>query len=96
MELNPLLEHLPFVLATGGTPQLSFKDLIGAITIGAISAIGSSMLTTKELSVEVRILTRQMESLQSKVDVFANQHSNFSERLTRIEAITSVNGGNKR
>lgn len=88
-----LLEHVPFVMATGAGPRIDMKDLIGAITIGAISAVGSSMLTTKELSVEVRVLAKQVEGLQNKVDSAVGNHSALSERVTRVEAMQAGKNG---
>lgn len=91
-----LLEHIPFVMATGPGPKLDMKYLIGAVTIGAISAVGSSMLTTEELSVEVRVLAKQVEGLQNKVDSAVGNHSALAERVTRMEAVqTGMNGARR-
>jgi hypothetical protein len=95
MDLKPLLEHLPFVLATGAGPQLDVKDLVGAILIGAVSAVGSSYITTKELVIEMRVLTKQVETVQRKLEDFGAQHQVFAERLTRVEARGSMNGNSK-
>jgi hypothetical protein len=97
MEPRSVLEHLPFVMAAGNGlgPQLDLKDLIGAVVIGGISAMGSSYITTKELSVEMRVLTKQVEQVQSKMDTFNNQHQSFSERLTRLEASSSMEGNGR-
>jgi hypothetical protein len=97
MDARTLLEHLPFVLvASNGTgPQLDIKDLVGALVIGAVSAVGSSYITTKELVVEMRVLTKQVEQVQTKMDVFGSQQQTFVERLTRVEAMNSMNNGKK-
>ena len=87
MDARQILEHLPFVMAAGSTgPQLDLKDLVGAIVIGVVSAMGSSYITTKELAVEMRVLTKQMERMQTQVENFGSQHQAFAERLTRLEA----------
>ena len=90
MEPRSILEHLPFVLAAGGNgigPQLDLKDLIGAIIIGAVSALGSSYITTKEIVVEVRVLTKQQEQLAVKLDSAITAHNVINERVTRLETM---------
>lgn len=92
-----LIEHLPFVMATGASgPRVYLKDLIGAVLVGVISAVGSATLTTRELSVEVRILAKQVEGVQQKIDASANSHASLSERITRMEAMQAgMNGGHR-
>lgn len=92
-----LLEHLPFVLATsGGGPQLDLKDLIGAIVVGAVSALGSSYITTKEMAVEVRMLAEQVREVKAKVESSAGMQMSLSDRIARVEAMGGMNGDGKR
>lgn len=84
--MRSILEHMPFVMATGVShPQLDLKDLVGAIIIGVISAIGSSYITTKEMAVEMRILSRQTEQLSVKLDAHQGTAQQLGERITRLE-----------
>jgi hypothetical protein len=90
MDIKSLVEHLPFVMATGIGPQLDLKDLIGAVLVGGISAVGSSYITTKEIVVEVRVLTKQQEQLAGKLDSAISAHNIINERVTRLETVEST------
>jgi hypothetical protein len=103
-----LVEHLPFVMAVASphgqqTTQIDVKSLLTAVAVSVLTALGSSYATTKELSVEMRIIAQQVAITAAKQDDdrqrLALERQALAERLARIEAtsgMSSMSGSDRR
>jgi hypothetical protein len=94
--LRHLLENSPFIMATGSTFQPDWRSLIGGLLIGAVSAVTSSFITTKELAVELRVQARAIDqlstrlestvtTLQQRAEQLMTANATLNERLARVE-----------
>lgn len=101
--LQHLPDHLPFVISATRVAEfgesgakLDVRSLITALIISVVTALGSSWVTTRELTVKFDFIAKQLSETAAKVEqisAMANQdHQSLRERVTRIETMNGMGG----
>lgn len=80
-------DHLPFVImATNGGVRVDWNQLVGAILVGGIAALGGSMLTTARLDERVNSINRDLERVSQSNGQIQQDYRMVLDRLVYCES----------
>lgn len=86
--MRHLIEHLPFVagMAANGRISLDWNQMIGALLVGGISAVGGSQITTARLEERVSGLRTDYQNMQEETRRMQRDYQQIIERMVICEA----------
>ena len=82
----------PFIVMTNNASgiKVELKDLIGAVIIGCLSAVGGSVMTTQRLDVTVTALATNVANMAKATENLQAEIHNVKTDLKVLEARVSI------